>query len=107
MKQLNTIVVLDAYGTYRQEMIPERSAAIGTCDVAVAAPAGDDAHVPLVSPPAKQVPTRFTSYLRDEGMVDPDSDVRALRIFMPMLLVFVLPSLVRASMTWMPMTSVA
>jgi glycosyltransferase involved in cell wall biosynthesis len=75
----DTVVILDADGTYPCKMIPELVAAIGACDMAVAARTGDEVHVPLVRRPAKWALNRLANYLSDQKIPDLNSGLRAFK----------------------------
>jgi glycosyltransferase involved in cell wall biosynthesis len=77
--QHNTIVILDADGTYPCTMIPRLAAEIGAYDMAVAARTGSDVHVPFSRRPAKWVLNRLANYLTGLEIPDLNSGMRAFR----------------------------
>jgi glycosyltransferase involved in cell wall biosynthesis len=90
--QCETVVILDADGTYPCEMIPELCAAIGPYDMAVAARTGDDVHVPLVRRPAKWALNRLANYLSEQEIPDLNSGLRAFKRSVALRFFRLLPS---------------
>ena len=75
----DTIVILDADGTYPCAMIPHLAAEIGSYDMAVGARTGEEVHVPLIRRPAKWALNRLASYLSDQDIPDLNSGMRAFK----------------------------
>jgi glycosyltransferase involved in cell wall biosynthesis len=75
----DTIVILDADGTYPCSMIPRLAAEIGPYDMAVGARTGEEVHVPLIRRPAKWALNRLASYLSDQAIPDLNSGMRAFK----------------------------
>lgn len=77
--QHETVVILDADGTYPCKMIPELCSAIGPYDMAVAARTGRDVHIPLIRRPAKWALNRLANYLSQQRIPDLNSGLRAFK----------------------------
>ena len=77
--QHNTIIILDADGTYPCNMIPHLVAQIGAYDMAIAARTGSEVHVPLSRRPAKWALNRLANYLSGLEIPDLNSGMRAFR----------------------------
>lgn len=74
-----TIVIIDADGTYPAEMIPRLVAEIGPYDMAVGARVGEDVHVQLSRRPAKWALNRLADYVSGTEIPDLNSGLRAFR----------------------------
>jgi glycosyltransferase involved in cell wall biosynthesis len=90
--QFDTVVIIDADGTYPCETIPELAAAIGSYDMAVAARTGDDVHVPLIRRPAKWALNRLANYLSEQEIPDLNSGLRAFKRSIALRFFRLLPS---------------
>lgn len=88
----DTIVILDADGTYPSEMIPRLAAEIGPHDMAVGARTGAEVHVPLVRRPAKWALNRLANYLSGMEIPDLNSGMRAFKRDVAMRFFRLLPS---------------
>jgi len=75
----NTIVILDADGTYPCAVIPYLAAKIGPYDMAVGARTGSEVHVPLMRRPAKWALNRLANYLSGVEIPDLNSGMRAFK----------------------------
>lgn len=75
----NTIVIIDADGTYPCEMIPELAAKMADYDMVVGARTGETVQVPLVRRPAKWLLNRLANYLSGVGIPDLNSGLRAFK----------------------------
>jgi len=75
----DTIVILDADGTYPCDMIPPLVAEIGPYDMAVGARTGSEVHVPLIRRPAKWALNRLANYLSGMRIPDLNSGMRAFK----------------------------
>jgi glycosyltransferase involved in cell wall biosynthesis len=87
-----TIVILDADGTYPCGLIPELVAAIGPYDMVVAARTGEDVHVPLVRRPAKWALNHLANYLSEQEIPDLNSGLRAFKRSIALRFFRLLPS---------------
>lgn len=74
-----TIVILDADGTYPCERIPDLAAQIGPYDMVVGARTGESVHIPLIRRPAKWALNRLANYLSDADIPDLNSGMRAFK----------------------------
>lgn len=77
--QHNTIVILDADGTYPCAMIPHLAAQIGSYDMAVAARTGSNVQIPLIRRPAKWSLNQLANYLSGLKIPDLNSGMRAFK----------------------------
>jgi glycosyltransferase involved in cell wall biosynthesis len=77
--QYNTIVILDADGTYPAQIIPLLASEVGPCDMAIAARTGSEVHVPLSRRPAKWALNRLANYLSGLEIPDLNSGMRAFK----------------------------
>ncbi len=77
--QHETIIILDADGTYPCTMIPNLVAQIGPYDMAIAARTGSDVHVPFIRRPAKWALNQLANYLTGLEIPDLNSGMRAFR----------------------------
>ncbi len=75
----DTIVILDADGTYPCAMIPSLVARIGPYDMAVGARTGAEVHVPFTRRPAKWALNRLANYLSGMEIPDLNSGMRAFK----------------------------
>jgi glycosyltransferase involved in cell wall biosynthesis len=75
----NTIVIIDADGTYPCEMIPELAAKMIDYDMVVGARTGETVQVPLVRRPAKWLLNRLANYLSGVNIPDLNSGLRAFK----------------------------
>lgn len=74
-----TIVIIDADGTYPTEVIPRLVAEIGPYDMAVGARVGEEVHAQLSRRPAKWVLNRLANYVSGTEIPDLNSGLRAFR----------------------------
>ena len=74
-----TILILDADGTYPCERIPDLAAQIGPYDMVVGARTGENVHIPLIRRPAKWALNRLANYLSDAKIPDLNSGMRAFK----------------------------
>lgn len=75
-----TVVILDADGTYPVEAIPDLIGLLGEgADHAVGARCGDDVRVPLLRRPVKWLVNRFACWLTGKEIPDLNSGMRAFR----------------------------
>lgn len=74
-----TLVMIDADGTYPADRIPEILDKLQRSDMVVAARSGQEVHVPLVRKPAKWVLRRLAEYITGEHIPDLNSGLRAFR----------------------------
>ena len=74
-----TIVIIDADGTYPAEIIPRLVAEIGPYDMAVGARTGDDVHVQPTRRPAKWALNRLANYVSGTDIPDLNSGLRAFK----------------------------
>ncbi len=88
----DTIVILDADGTYPCGMIPRLAAEIGPYDMAVGARTGAEVHVPLIRRPAKWALNRLANYLSGQEIPDLNSGMRAFKRDVVMRFFRLLPS---------------
>jgi glycosyltransferase involved in cell wall biosynthesis len=75
----NTIVIIDADGTYPPRYIPEILRHLETADMAVGARTGSNVHIPLIRRPAKWLLNRLANYLTSSRIPDLNSGLRAFR----------------------------
>ncbi|MCI0395293.1 MAG: glycosyltransferase family 2 protein [Chloroflexi bacterium] len=75
----DTVVIVDADGTYPIEMIPRLAAEIGPYDMAVGARTGESVNVPLRRRPAKWALNRLANYLSGLPIPDLNSGLRAFK----------------------------
>lgn len=75
----DTIVILDADGTYPCALIPRLAAEIGPYDMAVGARTGAEVHIPLIRRPAKWALNRLANYLSGQKIPDLNSGMRAFK----------------------------
>lgn len=74
-----TVVIIDADGTYPAEMIPRLVDEIGPYDMAVGARVGEEVHVPSSRRPAKWALNRLANYVSGTDIPDLNSGLRAFR----------------------------
>jgi glycosyltransferase involved in cell wall biosynthesis len=74
-----TIVIIDADGTYPAEMIPKLVGEIGAFDMAVGARIGEEVHVPSARKPAKWMLNRLAEYVSGTKIPDLNSGLRAFK----------------------------
>jgi glycosyltransferase involved in cell wall biosynthesis len=87
-----TIVILDADGTYPCAMIPLLASEIGPYDMAVGARTGSEVHIPLARRPAKWALNRLANYLAGLEIPDLNSGIRAFKRDVVMSFFRLLPS---------------
>lgn len=75
----NTIVIIDADGTYPADQIPVLVAKLATADMAVGARIGNDVHIPWVRRPAKWMLGWLAVRIADQPIPDLNSGLRAFR----------------------------
>ncbi|MBU0703268.1 MAG: glycosyltransferase family 2 protein [Chloroflexi bacterium] len=75
----DTILIIDADGTYPCAMIPSLAAEIGPYDMVVGARTGADVHIPLIRRPAKWALNRLANYLSGVEIPDLNSGMRAFK----------------------------
>lgn len=88
----DTIVIIDADGTYPCERIPELASAIGPYDMAVGARTGENVEVPLIRRPAKWALNRLANYLSGQEIPDLNSGLRAFKRSVALRFFRLLPS---------------
>ncbi len=88
----DTIVILDADGTYPCATIPHLAAEIGPYDMVVGARTGTEVHVPFIRRPAKWVLNRLATYLSGQEIPDLNSGMRAFKRGVVMRFFRLLPS---------------
>lgn len=74
-----SIVIIDADGTYPAEEIPELLEELQTTDMAVGARNGSHVHIPWLRRPAKWVLSRLAEYVAGKSIDDLNSGLRAFR----------------------------
>lgn len=74
-----TIIILDADGTYPCERIPELAKEIGAYDMVVGARTGANVKIPLIRRPAKWALTSLANYLSGLEIPDLNSGMRAFK----------------------------
>jgi glycosyltransferase involved in cell wall biosynthesis len=74
-----TIVIIDADGTYPADAIPQLVAEIGPYDMAVGARVGEEVHVQLSRRPAKWALNKLANYVSGTDIPDLNSGLRAFR----------------------------
>jgi len=77
--QYETIVIIDADGTYPADMIPTLVDALGEHDMVVGARTGDTVEIPLVRGPAKWFLNKLASYLAGRKIPDLNSGLRVMK----------------------------
>lgn len=77
--QHETIVIVDADGTYPYGAIPDLVAQMGPYDMVVGARTGAEVHIPLLRRPAKWALTRLANYLSGMRIPDLNSGLRAFK----------------------------
>ena len=75
----DTIVIIDADGTYPAAEIPGLVSALDNNEMAVGARTGPDVNIPLVRRPAKWVLSQLANYLSGQKIPDMNSGLRAMR----------------------------
>ena len=88
----DTILIIDADGTYPCEMIPRLAAEIGPYDMVVGARTGAEVHIPLVRRPAKWALNQLANYLSGVKIPDLNSGMRAFKREVAMRFFRLLPS---------------
>ena len=88
----DTILIIDADGTYPCAMIPSLAAEIGPYDMVVGARTGADVHIPLIRKPAKWALNRLANYLSGVEIPDLNSGMRAFKRDVAMRFFRLLPS---------------
>ena len=88
----NTVIIIDADGTYPCEMIPELAAKMSAYDMVVGARTGENVQVPLARRPAKWVLNRLANYLSGVEIPDLNSGLRAFKRDVAMSYFRLLPS---------------
>ncbi len=88
--QYETVVILDADGTYPVERIDDLLGAMDGADMVVASRTGQSVHVPLSRRPAKWVLRKLAAYLTETEIPDLNSGMRVMkrslvRKFLPLL----------------------
>jgi len=86
-----TIVIIDADGTYPADMIPALVDALGDYDMVVGARTGDHVQAPKVRAPAKWVLKKLASYLAGRPIPDLNSGLRVIRKSLVKRFVHLLP----------------
>jgi glycosyltransferase involved in cell wall biosynthesis len=74
-----TIVIIDADGTYPAEMIPALVAEIGPYDMVVGARVGEEVHVQMMRRPAKWLLNKLADYVSGTEIPDLNSGLRAFK----------------------------
>ena len=74
-----TIVLIDADGTYPPSAIGALLAEMASCDMVVAARRGTDSNIPLARRPAKWLLNRVAQYLAERPIPDLNSGLRVFR----------------------------
>lgn len=77
--EYETIVIIDADGTYPADQIPHLVSALETADMAVGARTGEDVHIPLVRQPAKWFLRMLATQIAEQQIPDLNSGLRAFR----------------------------
>ena len=77
--EYNTIVIIDADGTYPIDMIPVLSRELGEYDMVVGARTGDQVDVALARAPAKWFLKKLAGYLAGQHIPDLNSGMRVIR----------------------------
>lgn len=77
--RFETIVIVDADGTYPLSAVPELLAMLAHCDMAVGARTGREVHIPAIRKPAKWLLTMTAQILAGRRIPDLNSGLRAFR----------------------------
>ena len=77
--RFDTVVIIDADGTYPASDIREVLAALETCDMAVGARTGEEVAMPFARRPAKWLLRRLAQYITGMEVPDFNSGLRAFR----------------------------
>jgi len=77
--QYDTIVIIDADGTYPTDAIPEMLTHAQTYDMVVGARIGNNVKIPLTRKPAKWFLGKLASYLAGQAIPDLNSGLRVLK----------------------------
>jgi glycosyltransferase involved in cell wall biosynthesis len=88
----DTVVTIDADGTYPAEAIPELLSKAGEYDMVVGARIGEFVRIPLVRRPAKWFLRKLAEYLSDEKIPDLNSGLRLMKKSMVEKFFNILPS---------------
>lgn len=75
----DTIVIIDADGTYPCERIPDLAIRVGPYDMVVGARTGENVHIPFIRRPAKWALNRLANYLSGMKIPDLNSGMRAFK----------------------------
>ncbi len=75
----DTVIIIDADGTYPCEMIPALAEKMDDYDMVVGARTGENVQIPLVRRPAKWLLNRLANYLSDTNIPDLNSGLRAFK----------------------------
>ncbi|MBU1068556.1 glycosyltransferase family 2 protein [Myxococcota bacterium] len=73
------VAILDADGTYPEQMLPELVRQSADADMVVASRTGASVHIPLIRRPAKRFITRFAGYIAGRKIPDLNSGMRVMR----------------------------
>lgn len=87
-----TIVIIDADGTYPADMIPTLIPYINDYDMVVGARIGSTTHIPLARRPAKWFLRQLASYLTGEAIPDLNSGLRVMKKPLVERFEYILPS---------------
>jgi glycosyltransferase involved in cell wall biosynthesis len=77
--EYDTIVIIDADGTYPSDQIPNLLAKLETADMVVGARTGKEVHIPRIRRPAKWLLGRLASQIAGQAIPDLNSGLRAFR----------------------------
>jgi glycosyltransferase involved in cell wall biosynthesis len=75
----DTLVIIDADGTYPPEQIPDLVSKLETADMVVGARTGNDVHIPWVRRPAKWILGLLANRLSGQSIPDLNSGLRTFR----------------------------
>jgi glycosyltransferase involved in cell wall biosynthesis len=75
----DTIVIIDADGTYPPDVIPDLVAELETADMVVGARTGKQVHIPLIRRPAKRFLRWLASHIAGQPIPDLNSGLRIFR----------------------------
>jgi glycosyltransferase involved in cell wall biosynthesis len=77
--EFDTILMLDADGTYPADAIPALLSELAQCDMVVAARTGSNVNIPAARKPAKWILLKTAEFLADRPIPDLNSGMRAFR----------------------------